>query len=211
MTRRRLAGGVAAVALVVLAGCGTAPRRGAELGSLRTLARRVQGGGVECPISISPSLLRPSTVPKDATILPFRIDGSGADGIVGHESPDVTLPDAKSVQITCRFKVDALRVDVVILGVPSGHAIAGLQQTFRRVSGLTAAELAPYFDANAQLPVGRAIAVPGKGRAAFTRVAAARGDVGLVVAVSTTDPKVAVPDAAELSATTVKIARAIAD
>ena len=100
---------------------------------------------------------------------------------------------------------------MVILGVPSRHAIAGLQQTFRRVSGLTAAELAPYFDANAQLPVGRAIAVPGKGRAAFTRVAAARGDVGLVVAVSTTDPKVAVPDAAELSATTVKIARAIAD
>ena len=191
---------------------GAAPRRAGEPSSATsgTLARRVQGGGVECPISISPSLLRPSTVPDDATILPFRIDGSGAMGVVGHEAPDVTLPDANSVQITCRYKVDALRVDVVILGVPRGHAIAGLLQTFRRVSGLPSSELTPFFDANAQLPVGRARAVPGKGRAAFTRVAASKGDVGLVVAVSTTDPKVALPGGDEVAATTVKFARALA-
>lgn len=211
MTRRRIAGGLISVATLLLASCGAAPHNGVALGNLRTLARRVQGGGVECPISLAPSLLRPSTVPSDATILPFRIDGSGAVGVVGHEGPDMTLPDKDSVEITCRFKVDALRVDVVILGVPRGHAIAGLMPTFQRVSGLSASELTPFLDANAQTPVGRARTVPGKGRAAFARVPAANGDVGLVYSVASTDPRAAVPDNDEVAATTVRVARALAN
>ena len=211
MTRRPLVTGLVLVAILVLAGCGAAPRRGVELGNLRTLARRVEGGGVECPISIAPSLLRPSTVPSDSTILPFRIDGSGAVGVVGQEAPDVTLPDADSVQITCRYKIDALRVDVVILGVPRGNAISGLLPTFRRVSGLSVSQLTPFLYTNAQLPVGRSGTVPGKGRAAYSRVSAARGDVGLVFAVATTDERVALPDDDEVAATARKVARALAN
>lgn len=210
MIGRRAAGAVLACAVVLTAGCGASSKRGVEVGGLRTYARRVQGGGAECPISFPPSLLRTSTVPADATILPFRIDGMGAVGIVGHDDPTVTLPGADDVEITCRFKVDALRIDIVIQGVPKGHAIAGMLPTFLRITGLAAPELAPFFATNADLPVGRAQMLPGKGHGAYTRVRAAAGDVGLVYGVSTTDPKVKLPPDGEITAKAVALARSVA-
>ncbi len=195
---------VATVVATLLAGCGATADRGIELGQLRDLARRVDTGGAECPLTLPASALRPSTVARNATILPFRSGTAASQGVVGDG-----LPTSDSVRITCRYAVDDLRVDLVVLGVPHGHALAGFADQLTARAGRATA--LTFIDANAGLGVGKARALPGNPPGAFARVAAAKGDVGLLVSAQARRPGARVPTPAAVAKMAQRIATALAD
>lgn len=208
MTTPRAGSAVALVtaALALLVGCGTASQTGIRLGDLRTAARRVEGGGVECPLSISPALLRPSAVAVDAVVLPDRTGGYGADGTIGTSSGQGQGQGQGSgpggpddVLITCAFRVGTVRIDLAIAGVTKGQAVTGLLHAIARQAAVPAATLIPFAARTADLHDGQAMVVPGRGAVAYAKVESASGDVGLVLAVSSRDGKTPLPDDAELT------------
>ncbi len=193
-----------AMAVVVLAGCGLTSKRGVELGQLRELARRVEGGGAECPMSLPARHLRPSTVDPDAPVVPQRTGGPGSDAVIGDG-----LPSGDDVRITCRYAVGDATVTVEVVGVTRGHAISGFADALKKRGD--GGVVLTFIDVNASLPVGRASSLPGEPPAAFARVAAATGDVALVLSVGRTAPDAALPSRAEVERNAEAIAAALAD
>lgn len=199
-------GVVVIVAMLVAlgAGCGLESKRGVELGHLRDLARRIEGGGAECPLAIPTRLLRPSTVDPETPVVPLRVGGPGADGVIGDG-----LPSDESVTITCRYRADDVSVTLAVAGVSEGHAIAVFgDRLAKRGDGAT---VLPFIDVNAELPVGRARALPGKPPAAFARVAAATGDIALVLSVDRLDAAASLPSVDEVERAAAEIAATLAD
>lgn len=201
---RRAVLAVVVTTAVVLAGCGLESRRGVELGHLRDLARRVEGGGAGCPLSIPRGLLRPATVEADTPIVPLRDDGPGSVGTIGDG-----LPTPESVRIVCRHQIGGLAVTLDVVGVTEGHAIAVLADRLAdRGDGAT---VLTFIDVNGELPVGRARGLPGTPPAAFARVAAATGDIAIVLDVDRLDEGVRLPSVAQVEQDAVTIAAALAD
>lgn len=193
---------VAALVVTVGSGCGVGGDRGVEFGHLRDLARRVEGGGAECPLDIPESAIRPATVAHDAPILPLRGDGPAAQGFVGTEGPTDGV-----VRISCRYRVEKLSVRIALVGVPKGHAIADFgDRLTRRASGAT---VLTFIDVNGELPVGRARSLPGTPPAAFTRVKAAKGDVALVLSIDRLDTSAELPDDADVRRKAVEVAASL--
>lgn len=193
------------LAVVTLAACGVADNRGVELGHLRDLARRVEGGGVECPLAIPPVDIRPPGVEPDAPIVPLRHGGPGSEGTIGGDD----LPTGNSVRIMCRWSVQDRAVTLVVVGVDRGHAAATFLPELETRGD--AGEVASFLDVNARLPVGRAASLPGDPPAAFSRVQAARGDVALVVTVDGDEQAVALPDGKAMRKRAVALARVLGD
>jgi len=192
------------LALLLVAGCGLTSKRGVELAQLRDLARRVVGGGAECPLSLPERELRPSTVDREAAVVPLRTGGPGADGVIGDG-----LPGGDDVRITCRFAAADTAVTVEVVGVTKGHAISGFADDLKkRGDGGT---VLTFIDVHANLPVGRASALPGEPPAAFARVAAATGDIALVLSVDRIEPDASLPSEAEVVRRAGSIAAALAD
>ncbi|HET8929349.1 MAG TPA: hypothetical protein VFN21_01705 [Acidimicrobiales bacterium] len=186
------------------AGCGLENKRGVELGHLRDLARRVEGGGAECPLAIPARLLRPSTVDPETPVEPLRVGVPGAVGVVGDG-----LPTDESVTVTCRYRADDVSVTLAVAGVSEGHAIAVFgDRLAKRGDGAT---VLPFIDVNGELPVGRASALPGEPPAAFTRVSAATGDIALVLSVDRLDADARIPAVGEIERNAVDIAATLAD
>ncbi len=198
--------GLAAVltAVLVVAACGLEAKRGVEIGHLRDLAERVQGGGAECPLAIAPEHLRFSTVDDDTPIVPLRLGGPGSMGVIGDG-----LPTDDSVRITCRYRVADLAVTVDVAAVTEGNAIAVFSDRLgRRGEG---AVVLPFIDEHERLAVGRAAVLPGDPPGAFARVQAATGDVAVVLSVDRLDEKATLPDADEVRSDAVAIAARLAD
>lgn len=194
----------ALLAVVVLLGaCGVADNRGVELGHLRDLARRVEGGGVECPLAIPHAALRPAGVDADAPVLPLRQGGPGSDGVIGGDD----LPGEDSVKIMCRWSIQDRAVILEVIGVKGEHAIASFDLAER---GDTA-DVLDFLEVNARLPLGEAIVLPGDPPAAFSRVRASHGDVALVLTVDAETDRVTLPDDDQLEQMAVGIAHALAD
>lgn len=191
---------VCVLAMIVVVGCGAADTRGVELGHLRGLARRVEGGGVECPLSIPDDLLRPSTVPADEPVVPFRTDGPGSKGTLGTEGAT-----KGRVRITCRYRMGNVVVTVDVAGVPKGHAIGEFAD--RLSSRTDRAGVFTFVDVNADLPVGKVRTLPGTSPAAFARVSAASGDVAVIYSVDPLEKGAVLPDSAEVDKTTLAIAK----
>ena len=204
---RRIRGSVVATVMLVaalVAGCGAGRKSGLELDQLRSLAKRVEGGGVECPLAISDSLLRPSTVDADTPVLPLRIGGSGSDGVI-----DKGLRTRGAVEVTCRYSIGANSVTLVVAGVRQGHAITEFADRIsKRGDGATALT---FIDVNGDLPVGRAASLPGKPPAAFTRLKAASGDVALVLSIDRLKAGAQLPTSTEVDRKARAIARALVD
>jgi hypothetical protein len=199
--------GLLATAVLVVAscvGCGFENKRGVEPAHLRDLARRVEGGGAECPLSIPSKLLRPSTVARDTPVVPLRTDGPGSDGVVGKG-----LPTRDSATISCRYQADDVAVTLTVAAVPQGHAIAVFADRLAE-RGDTPTVLT-FIDVNGDLPVGRSRALPGRPPAAFARGAAATGDIALVLGVDRIEPVAELPPVAEFEADATAIAGALAD
>ncbi len=194
--------GLLGVALVVslLNGCGTPTKHGMELAKLRDVAQRVEGGGVECPLAIPNALLRPEKVADDAPVLPFRSDGVSAQGVIGEG-----LPTKDSVRIWCTYAIAGQRVDLVVLGVPKGHALAGLLSALKFVTDPVGA--LTFISANSDAPVGDARVIPAKNPAAFVRVAASSGDLALMLWVTRIDAKAPLPTSDAVADQAAKIAR----
>lgn len=194
--------GLLGVVLVVslLNCCGTPTKQGMELAKLRDIAQRVEGGGVECPLAIPNALLRPDKVANNAPVLPFRSDGVSAQGVIGEG-----LPTKDSVRIWCTYAIGGLRVDLVVLGVPKGHALAGLLSTLKFVTDPVGA--LTFISANSDAPVGAARVIPAKNPAAFVRVAASSGDIGLMLWVTRTDAKAKLPSNDAVANQATRIAR----
>lgn len=214
MTRRRsvrprwLPGAVATATCVVLlvTSCGVTDSRGVELGHLRDLARRVEGGGVECPLAIPPGDIRPPGAAADAAIVPLRDEETpGSDGTIGGDD----LPTEDSVRIMCRWSVEGRAVTLVVVGVNRGHALASFATELVDRGDQTV--VLPFIDVNARLPVGRAAVLPGEPPGAFTRVRASSGDVALTLTVDALLPGVTLPDPAELESRALGIGRSLAD
>jgi hypothetical protein len=209
VARRRAARGGSVVlsvllALAAVAGCGLASKRGVELGQLRDLARRVEGGGAECPMSLPERHLRPSTVDRDAPVVPLRTGGHGSDAAIGEG-----LPGDDDVRITCRYAIGDATVTVEVVGVTKGHAITAFADDLKQRGD--GGSVLTFIDVNANLPVGRASTLPGEPPAAFARVAAATGDVALVLSVGRAEPDAALPTKAEVERNAEAIAAALAD
>lgn len=205
LPRARLPLAVACVlAVLATVGCGAADSRGVELGHLRGLARRVEGGGVECPLSIPDRVLRPSTVDADEPIVPYRTGGPGAMGTVGR-----TGATKGHVRITCRYRMGDVVVTVDVAGVPKGHAVGEFTDRLSRRADR--ATVLTFVDVNAGLPVGQVRALPGEPPAAFARVGAASGDVAVIYSVEPLEKGATLPDHAEVDQTALAIARSLAN
>lgn len=205
--RSRLVAAPLAIAfvMIIVAGCGVQARRGVEIGHLRDLARRVEGGGAECPLAIRPDMLRPATVDDDAEIIPLRTeDRPGSEGFVGEG-----LPTKDSVRIICRFETGGLAVTLDVVGVTKGHAIGVLADQMSKRGD--AATVLTFIDVNGDLAVGRARGLPGAPPAAFARVAAATGDIALVLSVDRIDPKAQLPKVSDVERDAESIAAALSD
>ncbi len=202
-SRGRSAGALVVAALALLVGCGTTNQTGIRLGDLRTAARRVEGGGVECPLSISPALLRPSAVAADAVVLPDRSGGHGSVGTIGGSTSPGSGSGSGSgdedVRITCAFRVGTMRVDLAVAGVAKGQAVTGLLSTMAHDAAVPTAKLIPFAARTADLRDGQAMVVPGRGSVAYAKLDAATGDVGLALAVSSLDGKTPLPDDNEIT------------
>lgn len=197
---KRLA--VLLVVVATLAACGVTQGNGIELGHLRDLARRVEGGGAECPLALADSLIRPSTVDPESPVTPRREGGPAADGVIGKG-----LPTHNSVKITCRYDVGGLAVTLVVVGVEKGRAIASFGDVLSKRA--TTSAVLTFIDANATLPVGGFGSLPGTTPGAFTRVHAASGDVALVVIVERPQGDTPLPGDAEVGRMAVAIARSL--
>lgn len=184
--------------------CGVGGNRGVEVGHLRDLARRVDGGGTECPLAIPATLLRPSTVAEDAPILPLRDDAPASNGFVGSEAPR-----DGHVKIVCRYAIGGLAVRVAVVGVPSGPAVAEFADELAERGD--AAVVLTFIDRTAQLPIGTARALPAGPPAAFTRVRAATGDVALLLEVDRSGADSRLPTIADVRSDAVAIARSLAN
>ncbi len=192
------------VAVALCAGCGFSSHRGVELGSLRESARRIEGGGVECPLAIDATLLRPATVPADAPVLPYRTNGDSSHASIGSG-----LPTPDSVKIACAYAIGGLRVELAVIGVTKGHAAAAFVGMFTHLAGKP--DALAFIDANAQAPIDDPRTVPGKNPGAFVRVEAANGDVGLVIVVSRVDTGTKLPSTRQVADQARRIAHALAD
>lgn len=188
----------------VLAGCGLATQRGVELGQLRDLARRVEGGGAECPLAVPARLLRPSTVDRDEPVVALRVGGPGADGAVGKG-----LSSDDDVRITCRFTTGDAAITLDIVGVTRGHAIGAFTEQLKKRGD--SADVVSFVDVNATLPIGRSSPLPGEPPAAFARVAAAQGDIALVLSVEGTTDTAKLPPVGEVEERASAIALDLAD
>lgn len=197
-------------ALVVAVGCGTTDQTGTRLGDLRTAARRVEGGGVECPIAFPPALLRPSSVERDAVVLPDRSDGHGSIGTIVDEHDATEDARVGDVTIVCTYKVGTLRVDIAIAGVSKGQAVSGMLPAIAHDAAVPVATLLPFAASSAELQPGQSMIVPGRGKVAFAKVESATGDVGLALAISSLDGKTPLPDDHEIEAMAAALAASLA-
>ncbi len=204
-TVRGIRVGAVLAAVVLLGACGITDNRGVELGHLRDLARRVEGGGVECPLAVPASAIRPTGVEPDAPIVPLRNDLPGSEGTIGGDD----LPTDDSVRIMCRWSVQGHAVTLVVVGVDRGRAIASFAPEWEARD--TTGEVSAFLNVNARLPVGEAAVLPGEPPAAFTRVRASHGDVALILSVDTVADDAPAPDADGVDEHAVAIARALAD
>lgn len=197
--------GVILAVVVVANACGLPDSRGVELGHLRGLAERVEGGGVECPLAIPRADIRPPGVAADAAIVPARENGPGSDAKIGGE----TLPTADSVWIMCRWLVEDREVTLVVVGVNEGHAAASLAPDLDARGD--AADTLTFLTVNAELPVGRAAPLTGDPPGVFTRVQASHGDVALVLTVDAAGDDVTLPRPGELEPDALAIADTLAN
>lgn len=200
--RRVLAASVVSVLVMVSLGCSSRSHEGVEIGELVTLAKRVDGGGAECPLSISDRLLRPSTVDPATPVLPLRTGGPGSDGTIVKVGSSV-----RSVRIRCRYAIGGVAVTVVVAGATSGPAIGVLGDELTR-RGDTPTVLR-FIGQNKALAFGAARSLPGSPPGAFTRTPAATGDVALIVEADRLQPAAHLPDDAEIRDQAIGIARAL--
>lgn len=175
------------VSVVVLGSCVAEPTRQFQIGDLTNAARRVDGGGAECPLRFDREILRPPGVSAASIISPLRIDGSAARGTIGEDRPETDLGRRGGVQVDCWFRVTTLRVDVSVVAVRDGRAVAQLATRLEQHAGVSSAEIATFISASVDLAPGTAEAVPGGGAVAFARVASGDSDMGLLVAYQAID------------------------
>ena len=202
---------VLGVLLLACAACASSSS-GLSVGDLRTIARRVQGGGAECPLSIPAALLRPSTVPP---VLPVRPDTSNpshaAVGTLGSDRPGSSLARHDGVLLVCRYLAGRVRVTVRVAGVGKGHAAAQLFGTAMALGKLHPAQGATFLDTVVHLQDGTAAPLPGNAHAAFAAVAGDRSSVALLLSVSVANGAgTRLPTSADLVAPAAAIAHLLA-
>lgn len=169
---RRPAGAVALFTLVALvsAACAGNPG-GTSIGELRTVAKRVVGGGAECPLAIDvAAALRPHGF--TGVVQPDQTNRAHAsDAVIGADSPDSPLAEVQGVRVTCRFLAGPQRVTLVVVGVEKGHALSSLLGEVALFGGATKVDAAAFVNLMVDRRAGEARAVPGPGLAAAAPVA----------------------------------------
>lgn len=202
---------VLGVLLVACAACASSSS-GLSAGDLRTIARRVEGGGSECPLSIPTAVLRPGTVAPDVAVRPDISNPSHASvGTLGSSSPGSSLAKDDGVLLVCRYLAGSVRVTVRVVGVGKGQASAHLFGTILALGKLSRAQGATFLDTAVHLPNGAAAPLPGHANAAFAAVAGDRSSVALVLSVSDVNgAKTPLPTSADLVAPAAAIARLLA-
>ena len=199
--------------VLLLAGAACASSSsGLSVGDLRTIARRVQGGGSECPLSIPSAVLRPGTVARTVPVRPDVSNPSHASvGTLGSSSPGTSLAKDDGVVLVCRYLAGSVRVTVRVVGVAKGQASAHLFGTILALGKLSRAQGATFLDTAVHLPNGAAAPLPGRSNAAFAAVAGDRSNVALVLSVSDVNGGGApLPTSADLVAPAAAIAHLLA-
>ena len=210
--RRRLGLIPPLVALVVLlAACTPGSDSGLDMGDLATVAGRVNGGGVECPLRFDREVLRPPSVSAKDMVVSLRIDGHGAMGTIGADDPTSRLGERRGIEVDCWYRVGMLRVDVSVVGVRNGTAIGQLSARLAQHAMATPAEMVAFLASNAHLSPGEARAVPGSGSVAYAPVQSSGADVGVMLSMAGIDGKVVPPSGHQLESMAAVLARAIAD
>lgn len=181
------------------------------MGDLNTYARRVNGGGIECPLRFDSGLLRPAATPRNAIIAPLRLDGFGSMGTIGSEHPGTPLAQRKGIQIDCWFQIDTTRVDLSLVGVRNGKALGQLAAPLQKLSQATPAQLLTFIDVNAKMGPGHVQVMPGSGAVAYSPIKGSGADIGLLVGYSPLAAGAVVPKQSELRSITLRVASALAN
>ncbi len=202
--------GALALVMAVALACVPGAARGLDFGDVSTVAKRVVGGGAECPLRFDRDLLMPSGASSDSIIVPLRVAGNASRGTIGADKPESSLGKRRGIQVDCWFRIGTLQVDVALVAVREGKALAQLATRLEQHSESTPAEIATFISVNAQLQPNDAVAVPGKGSVAFTQVSSVDCDLGLLVAYHPIDGKGTPPDARELERISSALARDLA-
>jgi hypothetical protein len=209
---RHLALAPALAALLLASSACAASQSGLSVGDLRTIARRVDGGGAECPLSIPAAVLRPSTVSASVPVRPDISNPSHASvGTIGSDVPGSGLARDDGVLLVCRYLAGPVRVTVRVVGVGKGQASAHLFGTMLALGKMSRSQGAAFLDTVVHLPHGAAAPLPPRAHAAFAVVAGDRSNVALLLSVSsTTGAPTPLPSSQDLVAPAAAIARLLA-
>lgn len=189
MTRLVRCAALAILACALASACVAEPTRQLSAKDLENVAMRVRGGGAECPLRFDREHLRPREVSPDSIISPLRVAGHAAMGTIGKDKPESSLGRREGVQVDCWFRLANMRIDVSVVAVRDGKALAQLATRLEQHAKATPADMATFISAYADLAAGTAQAVPGKGSVAFARVSSGDSDMGLLVAYNKIDGK----------------------
>jgi hypothetical protein len=202
---------VLGILLLACAACASSSS-GLAVGDLRTIARRVEGGGSECPLSIPSAVLRPGTVARTVPVRPDTSNPSHASvGTLGSSAPGSSLAKDDGVLLVCRYVAGSVRVTVRVVGVGKGQASAHLFGTILALGKLSRAQGATFLDTAVHLSNGAAAPLPGRAHAAFAAVAGDRSNVALLLSVSDVNgAKTPLPTSADLVAPAAAIAHLLA-
>lgn len=146
---------------------------GTSLGELRTAAKRVVGGGAECPLTIDvAAALRPQGF--TGVVQPDQANRAHAAAAeIGDDDPDSPLAEVHGVRVVCRFIAGPQRIALVVVGVEKGHALSAALDEVALLGGITKPDAAAFVNLMVDRRAGEARAVPGPGLAAVAHVATA--------------------------------------
>lgn len=174
-----------ASALALLLVSCASPKGGTSLGELRGVARRVKGGGAECPLALDVSRAMHAIGFDGVVVADQRNPAHASDGLIGADDTGSELASVGGVRVSCRFLFAGQRLTVVVVGVDRGHALSTALGDLRQLGGVSDAEAAAFVN----LMVDRRAADPqmlGSAHlAAVAKVATSDGsDQAVIVAVS---------------------------
>ncbi len=223
-------GPVVALAALSLSACG-APVDGTSIATLRTLAKRVAGGGAECPLPVDVA----------AALRPFHYTGvvspdqgnpaHAAEGFVPDDRDSgerrAQLPDASdstsdpdAVRVVCRFLFGAQRLTLVVAGTTHGAPLGGAVNEVSSLARVSRAQAAAFVSSMDDAPSGQVRPVPQSTVAAAVNLATT--DDGRLTALVVVEPPAAevapaaragvvVSDADALRTLTARLARDLVD